>query len=335
MTAAILSSETVKIRPVSGMPYSRAEHLARSLLLGRFDWNKRMAMYSAHFDESEHPDSGKHLIVAGCLASVEQWVHFEREWLEVISPFGATVFHAVDFERGKPPFDGINNSQKREIADRLAGIIVRRCERIFSFQLDLVRYRKMNEKWVFAESYGYPYPLCARSCIGGVEAWAGRYSIPMKDVLVFFEDGAKHKGQLEWIAERDGLNVPIFRKKTELVPLQAGDFMAWHFAQIADGKDRDGHSQSIIMRLERMSHSWRTMNLEDPDKMPTLLEIPPRLPEFNYRAKVFQKFGARRAVVQYWRKDTPSDEKIDRKALVLPDRKTMTDEQLVKRHPGI
>ena len=67
--------------------YSHIEHLARSLWLGRFDWSNRMAMYSAFFDESGHPDDGTYLVVAGCVADVEQWVHFEREWKDALSPW--------------------------------------------------------------------------------------------------------------------------------------------------------------------------------------------------------------------------------------------------------
>jgi hypothetical protein len=38
-----------------------------------------MAMYSAFFDESGHPDDTLFLVVAGCVAEVGQWTEFERE----------------------------------------------------------------------------------------------------------------------------------------------------------------------------------------------------------------------------------------------------------------
>ncbi len=287
-----------------------------------------MAMYSAYFDESGHPDDSNHLIVAGGLASVEQWVHFEREWREVLAPFGTSIFHAVDFEYRTPPFDKITKQQAQAVLERLAGIICRRMERIVSFTVRMDHYRIMNSKYVFAECYGYPYPVAARSCIAGVEVWARKHSIPMEKMLFFFEDGAKHKGQLEWIAERDRLSIPVFRKKSELVPLQVGDFIAWHGTQCVNSKTLSKATEAVMRRLEGMSHSWRELDMADPDRLPAILEIPLRLPGFHYKSRVLQKHGVRRAVVHYWRRDQPKDQKVDRKTLNLPDRKTMTPDEL-------
>jgi len=47
-----------------------------------------MAMYSAYFDESGHPDDSRYLVVAGAVADVDQWVHFEREWISALAPLG-------------------------------------------------------------------------------------------------------------------------------------------------------------------------------------------------------------------------------------------------------
>jgi hypothetical protein len=71
-----------------------------------------MAMYSAYFDESGHPDDSAYVVVAGAIADVDQWVHFEREWKEALAPLNTSVFHAVDLEAGNPPFDNLNERQK-------------------------------------------------------------------------------------------------------------------------------------------------------------------------------------------------------------------------------
>ena len=102
--------------------YSRTEHLVRSLLLGRFGWSNRVAMYSAHFDESGHPDDSQYLVVAGAVASVDQWVTFEREWLDALAPLGTRIFHAVDFDKGKPPFDHLTSRDAGILLDRLVDI---------------------------------------------------------------------------------------------------------------------------------------------------------------------------------------------------------------------
>jgi hypothetical protein len=51
-------------------------------------------MYSAFFDESGHPDESEIMVVAGAVADVDQWVHFDREWREVLAPLGTHFFHA-------------------------------------------------------------------------------------------------------------------------------------------------------------------------------------------------------------------------------------------------
>ena len=142
--------------------YSRVEHLARAIWLGRFQWSNRMAMYSAYFDESGHPDSGKFLVVAGAIADVNQWVHFEREWTEVLAPFNTKTFHAVDFDKRNPPFDKLSLNEATDMLDRLVGIICRRVERSVSQALNLDHYNVINQKYAFAECYGFPYPALAR-----------------------------------------------------------------------------------------------------------------------------------------------------------------------------
>ncbi len=62
-----------------------------------------MSAFSAYFDESGHPDDSPYLVIAGGIAEVEQWAHFEREWTELLAPLGTKLFHAVDFHRRIQP----------------------------------------------------------------------------------------------------------------------------------------------------------------------------------------------------------------------------------------
>jgi hypothetical protein len=193
-----------------------------------------MALYSTYFDERGHPDRGSHLVVAGAVADIQQWVHFEREWREVLKPHGVSVFHANEFyQRKNPaykhnPFKHFSDSDARHLIELLAGIICRRVEKTVCNVIPLDQYRAANEKYLLSEHFGWPYPAAARSCMTSVSRWAERHSIPGQEIMYFFEDGAKHKGQLEWLAEKDKLPRPRFEKKADIVPLQAGDFIAWH-----------------------------------------------------------------------------------------------------------
>lgn len=313
-------------------PYSKTEHLARSLWLGRFGWSNRMAMYSAYFDESGHPDSphGPYMVVAGCVATVDQWVHLEREWKCFLDPLGIEVFHATEFEQRRSPFDRLNDKQAEELLLRLVGVVCRRVEKSVSKALRLDQYNAINAKYVFAESYGFPYPLLARRAMGAVESWMKYHAISMDEVLFFFEDGAKHKGQLLWIADRDKLPEPTFKSK-KLIPLQVADLIAWsQNLYLSSG----GHVPSIyekaLDRLSAASSEWDLDDLSDTDRLPTILQIPLRDPSLNYKCVVLRKSGRRRAVVQYWPKSQPIQPKVDRKALVLPDAPPLTLEQVMQ-----
>jgi hypothetical protein len=298
MNASLLSSETVEASESTG-PYSRTEHLARSILLGRFDWSSHVAMYSAYFDESGHPDDSPRVIVAGCIADIRQWVHFEREWKEILTPLGIEVFHAADFDRRKPPFD-LPDTKASELLERLVGIIVRRVEKTVACAVPMLDYKAMNERYLLAEYFGFPYPCAARSCLAFVEAWANQHSFPYHDILCFFEDGAKHKGQLEWMAERDGFPSPTFKKKSEVTPLQAGDLLAWLHTKMfgRTGISSDRYAMATV-RLESMSHHWfERHDFKDADAMATNFAIPIREANKSYRCQIIKRDGRRRALVR-------------------------------------
>jgi hypothetical protein len=307
--------------------YSRVEHLARSLWLGRFNWSNRMAMYSAYFDESGHPDEGQFLVVAGAVADVKQWVHFEREWLGLIAPLNTRVFHAVDFDKGNPPFDKLRLQEANELLDRLVGIICRRVERSFSGAMDLGQYNVINQKYIFAECYGFPYPSLARSCMGHVGLWADRHSISQEEILYFFEDGAKHRGQIEWIMLRDKLPLPVFQRKADTVPLQVGDFIAWcHNLYLTGHGVVPARYQRALDRLSTIGNDWGLIDFRDPDRIPTVLEIPIRDPRYCYRSRIVKAHGKRMALTHYWSREHGSQAKIIRKTIPATEKPPLTGE---------
>jgi len=286
-----------------------------------------MAMYSAYFDESGHPDKGDYMVVAGAVADVGQWVEFEREWKEVLAPLNTEVFHATDFEAGASPFDGLSECDKDDLFSKLIGIICRRVEKTCAGTIKLNDYKAVNRKYVFAEHYGFPYPSCARTCMGAVEEWAHSFSISVKEILFIFEDGAKHKGQIKFIAERDGIPVPDFKKKTEVIALQCGDLLAWLLHLTLVENTLAPRYLKAIERLIDKAHRWRDMNLSDPDRLPSILGIPLRDPLFKYEWHILRKNGKRTVAVTRRPKTERGQFKIDRKNDVIPEVRQMPIEE--------
>ncbi len=284
-------------------------------------------MYSAYFDESGHPDKGSHLVVAGCIADVGQWVHFDREWKAALAPLGTDVFHMVDFDQRKKPFDALTETQADDLLELLVGIICRRIEKSLAQILRLNEYNAINHKYVFAQCYGFPYPMLGRGSIGQVQTWAEKHAVPESELLYFFENGAKHKGQLEWIAERDKFQIPIFLEKKKHTPLQAGDLLAWclHLHSTSGGKVHTRYKRALN-RLSLVSSDWGIINLKDPDRIPAILNIPPRDHRFKYQFMTIRKDGKRLALTHYKPKGGSGQFKLSRKSLVLPDPEHITFE---------
>jgi hypothetical protein len=280
-----------------------------------------MAMYSAFFDESGQPDCGKFMAVAGAIADVAQWVEFEREWKLLLAPLGTETFHANEFHHRNPPYDALSETEADELFARLIGVICRRVEQTISKAIKLSEFNAMNDEYVLGELYGFPYGICARSAIGKVEEWAARHSVPIPEIKLFFEDGAKDKGQLEWIAERDGLLVPTRLPKQGNIPLQAGDLMSWCHKLHLSGVNLHTRYRRGLDRLYEKSAEWELLLFPDIDRLPTILDIPRRDPQYKYKCKIIRKDGKRHALVRYW-PNKSIETKIDRKALQIPKRKT-------------
>jgi len=263
-------------------------------------------MYSAYFDESGHPDDSPRVIVAGCIGKADQWARFEQEWKGALAPFNTELFHAVDFEQRKSPFN-VDDRKANDLLSHLIGIIGRRIEKNVASAVPMDQDSRMNEKYLLGEYFGFPYPCAARSCIAHVEAWADRYGIPFREVMCVFEDGAKHKVQLLWMAERDKFPLPVLQKKTDVVALQAGDLIAWLHNRPLNKVPDDGvrYSQAVA-RLETMPHEWFAADFADRDEGARIHGISLRDHSREYKCRIVKKDGDRRALIHNWRKGSGS-----------------------------
>jgi hypothetical protein len=60
-------------------------------------------VFTAYYDESGSPDAHS-VVVAGFVASDDQWKEFERNWNESLHQFGISHFHAVEFAQSVGEF---------------------------------------------------------------------------------------------------------------------------------------------------------------------------------------------------------------------------------------
>jgi hypothetical protein len=72
-------------------------------------------VFKVYLDESGSPDDTTAVVVAGFLASLEQWIEFERNWKEAVASFGVTALHMRDFAHSNREFAAWKyDEQKRQ-----------------------------------------------------------------------------------------------------------------------------------------------------------------------------------------------------------------------------
>jgi hypothetical protein len=130
--------------------YSGTLHLARSVWLGSYQGDNRMAMMTAYFDESGDPDNYG-VVVSGFAGTVDQWVGFESDWKQAHVDFGLPdpaihPFHMKDFAHSNKVFKDWKGDEPRRkhFMSRLITIIQVRVEFGFAFMVEMDTYRAVD-----------------------------------------------------------------------------------------------------------------------------------------------------------------------------------------------
>lgn len=258
------------------------------------------AIYSAYFDDSGHPDQGPYVIVSGFLAERGQWNRFEREWKAALKDQGMTIFHATDFATGNGEFESWRKDNRRRTGflQRLIGVIKRNTVRSFSCAIPLDEFRRVDNQFILKESLGNPYPLAARFCIARADEWAASMNVA-SPIQYIFEDGTKHKGQLLWVAEKDGKPTPTFKKKHEAVPLQAADMVAWEHNRFLTKLKYNSVDcvTPTFEALESMPNDWGVCTADQLVEMCKGI-VEQRNPHLKYTCKIVKKNGKRTSLIR-------------------------------------
>jgi hypothetical protein len=118
-------------------------------------------------------------------------------------------------------------------------------------------YREVNEEYALEECLGTPYAMAGRSVAASLKRWKAQHAKPEDSLLVFFEDGTKHKGDFMEAMKRDLLPCPAFIDKKKSVALQAADLLAWQMFMLAKNPNK-------VMRPE-LKKLVKSLSPSDPD----------------------------------------------------------------------
>src|SRR5258708_1674005 len=185
-------------------------------------------MYTAYYDDSGTADDTLAVVVAGFVATDEQWPHFERNWNDTLKLFGISHFHMREFAHSVGEFSKFErNKEDREFFLRqLLSHIKLRVTYSNAHAVLMDDYRKVNG--IYALDYTLPpYALAGRTCVARINLWAEKRGIPKERIRHVFEDGSAGRGKLYDSVLRDhGIEV-TFKKKDESVALQSADLFAY------------------------------------------------------------------------------------------------------------
>lgn len=167
--------------------------------------------------------------MAGFVASDEQWERFERNWNETLKKFNVSLFHMKEFAHFRGDFAQFKYDPKRRewFLAQLLSHIKLRVRHSCGHAVMMDAFRNVSETYDFEQFRITPYSLAGRTCIASVSNWAKKWSIAENQIRHVFEDGSKGKGTLALRAQADKKIAPIFKKKSESVPLQAADLFAY------------------------------------------------------------------------------------------------------------
>jgi hypothetical protein len=224
-------------------------------------------MYSAYFDESGTDGSSESTVVAGYVASDEQWQNFEWAWRRALDDAEVSRFHMRDFAHSLREFKDWRGDEDRRVMflRQLIDIIRRNTRHGFSNAVIMRDYQLLNRKYQLAERTS-PYVICAVTCAADIARWckAREYVDP---VNLVFEDGVRYKGEFLRFYAPTNFHKISYAKQHEFIGFQAADFVAWEqrklYSQLLSGTHkRHRQSFSALLSVPNKSAVYEQSYLE-------------------------------------------------------------------------
>jgi len=195
----------------------------------------------ACFDES----SGKGFtVVAGWIASVEQWDHFEVDWNLFLISYKVPYLHMKEYSQSVGPFakwKGSPHVRARFLHDAWE-IIGSRVRKGLVCCVQDVLFNRINRFYRLDERFPSCYALAGRECM----AWANRQATSAREeVRCIFDDGGPDKnGLIDSVDIEPRLPRPVFEPSRDVpdrkrgtrrgrVQIQAADFLAYELRKYA------------------------------------------------------------------------------------------------------
>jgi hypothetical protein len=111
--------------------------------------------------------------------------------------------------------------------------------------IDIAACRLVNETYALEECLGAPYALAARILAVELNKWREKNLTSQDHLLLFAEEGTKHRGDIIEVFKRDRLPEPFTVKKT-MAAVQPADMLAWEMFSFLHGANNNRRIYRLI-----------------------------------------------------------------------------------------
>lgn len=196
-----------------------------------------MAVLQAYFDESERP--GGLFCVAGYVFSPPQAKKFIKDWSRLFAPYGA--FHMKEFAHGRGAFSGVSQSERDALLKNAVRIINQTVTAGVAVSCRIAEMDALSPKWL--RGFGHAYPVCCHWAMTSLIIVLDKVGV-QNEVSYVFEKGHPHEAEARDVVKMAGALPELkamyrhyadaFIPKSDAVPLQAADLLAWEWAKCKD-----------------------------------------------------------------------------------------------------
>jgi hypothetical protein len=210
----------------------------------------------AYFDEAGHSSSTFFVALGGCIASVESWAMFEKEWAGTLEQYQIECFHMKDFESYKKAFKRMDKETHNALIKDLLNIMNRNTD-LYIGTIEDVEDHKLAQP-----PKEDPYVHCVMVCMDSLASYAqrGGYSLEIifavqpefqKRVKFFYPQLRELGGMYATLGDSD------FRMPKACLPLQAADIVAYEVRKEFERHTANRPRRWPLIQLLKKQFIWQ------------------------------------------------------------------------------
>jgi hypothetical protein len=264
------------------MPDARiVGQLAVHFLAGR---EGLVTVVKVFLDEAGINKGAKVLTVAGYAARPSHWIEFTKAWNRVLRPSGIKCYHATDAQALRGEFEGWKPEDRDELVKRLLPIIPKHAVGI-SISIVMPDFEAaLADRPDLKEMFASPYGACFQWLLQSILELNAGATNRVRLAAVHETNNMKREAQQawEWLSEQPRYAVKLvslsFADKTEFVPLQAADILAFEVGRRL--ANQTGPERRALTALNPKPGSvW--IRFYDKKNMPFLISVLERMKELK------------------------------------------------------